>query len=370
MKKIRVKLKSNPYNVYIGSGILPLAGELLRGLIKGKKVMIVSNKKVYGCHGAALKAALSKHFETSVHLMPDGEKHKTLKTTQAIYNACAKNNLDRYSAIVALGGGVTGDVAGFAAATYMRGIPVVQVPTSLIAMADSSMGGKTGVDIPAGKNLIGAFHQPLFVLMDTDTLNTLPEEEYKNGLAEVIKHGIILDRNYFNFIKNNKMKILKKDKNAVLRMVTGSAKIKAAVVAADEKETKGLRAALNYGHTIGHAIEAAAGFKSYKHGQAIVLGMIAAAKIAKNLGICGEKTVNEQIKVFNSFNLIKPLKNLRIDNIIKRLYNDKKAKDGEIRFILTKEIGRVKLIKIVPITVIKSELKNLYIREVLSLYGE
>jgi 3-dehydroquinate synthase len=365
LKKIRVKLSSNAYNIYIGDGILKNTGTLLRKLIEGNRVMIVSNKNVYSRHGKALKTSLSKYFNVSVHLMPDGEKFKTLKTVEGIYNACAAGRLDRYSAIVALGGGVTGDTAGFAAATYMRGIPVVQVPTSLIAMSDAAIGGKTGVDIPAGKNLVGAFHQPLFVLMDINTLLTLPDEEYRNGLSEVIKHGIILDKRYFNFIKDNRVGILKREKNVVFRMVADSAAIKAGVVVSDEKEKNGKRALLNYGHTIGHAIEAEGGFSEYKHGQAIVLGMIAAANIALKTGFCDEKTVNEQIQVFNSFNLIKPLKNLKTANIIKRLYNDKKARNGQIRFVLTKEIGHAKFIKSVPNTIIKSELEKLYIGEAL-----
>lgn len=359
MKTIRLKLKDNSYNIHIGSGILSRAGALLRSLSAGKKVMIVSNKTVYSLHGKKLFKSLSKYFEVSVFLMPDGERYKTIDTVGKIYDAAAKNRLDRKSVIVALGGGVVGDTAGFAAATYMRGIDIVQVPTSLLAMADSSIGGKTAVDLKAGKNLAGAFHQPLFVLMDIDVLKTLPRAELTNGMAEIIKHGIILDLKLFNYIKNNTDKILGKDKKALLTIVEKSARCKIGVVSRDEKEVTGLRAILNYGHTIGHAIEAESGYKGLKHGEAIAIGMAVAARIAKTLGFCGQNTVNLQIKVLNSFNLIKPLKKLKIDNIIKRLYNDKKVKDGKIIFILTKKIGRAKLNETVPITIIKMELKRI-----------
>jgi 3-dehydroquinate synthase len=360
LKIIRVKLKNNPYNVEVGYGLLKSAGSIIKKMVPGKRAMIISNPRVFKLHGAALKRSLAAHFDTSVFLMPDGEKYKNIETLSKIYDACAKNRLNRQSVIVALGGGVVGDTAGFAAATYMRGIAVVQVPTTLLAMADSSIGGKTGIDIKAGKNLAGAFHQPKVVIMDLNTLKTLDPEEYKNGLAEMIKHGIIADEKYFNFIKNNKDRIMKQSGKAVFHLVARSAEIKAKVVGKDEKETKGIRAILNYGHTIGHAIEAEGGYNSYKHGQAIVLGMIAAAAIANAVKLCEKDVVDEQINVFKLFNLIKPLRKLEIGSIIKRLYGDKKAKDGKIIFVLTKKIGHAKLNETIPITIIKAELIKLF----------
>jgi 3-dehydroquinate synthase len=358
LKTIRLKLKNSPYNIYIGSGILANAGKLLKAALAGTKAMIVSNKKVYSLHGRKLFKSLSKYFSVSVFLMQDGEEYKTPDTVKKIYEAAAKNRLDRGSVIVALGGGVVGDTAGFAAATYMRGISVVQVPTSLLAMADSSIGGKTGVDLAAGKNLAGAFHQPLLVIMDIDTLQTLPEAEFTNGMAEIIKYGIIMDPVFFKYLINNRDIIQKKDRNALLAIVEKSAQCKVKIVSQDEKEISGIRAILNYGHTIGHAIEAESGYKGIKHGEAVALGMVTAARIALAMNICSPNTVKGQIKVLNSFNLIKPLKKLKIDNIIKRLYNDKKVKGGKIIFILTKKIGRAKLNKTVPIIIIKEELKR------------
>jgi 3-dehydroquinate synthase len=352
---IKLKLKNNSYGIYVGAGILGRAGALLKPLTRGKSVMIVSNKKVYGLYGAKLKKSLAKHFICHVHLIHDGEKYKTIETAAGILDACAKAGLDRSSTLVALGGGVVGDIAGFAAAVYMRGINIVQVPTTLLSQVDSSIGGKTGVDLKYGKNLAGAFHQPLFVVADVLTLKTQEPEEYKNGLAESIKHGIVMDAPYFKYIKQNREAIMNRKVGAMLRVVTQSVRDKAKIVEKDEKE-KGLRAILNYGHTAGHAIEAAGGYKTLKHGQAIVIGMIIAARLAYKLKICDKNVLNEQIHIFNSFNLIKPLKNLKINNIIKRLYNDKKAINGKIRFVLTKKIGYVRLIESIEIKRIKEEL--------------
>jgi 3-dehydroquinate synthase len=318
--------------------------------------MVVSNKKVFGLHGKKLMDSLKRHFDCSVYLMPDGERFKTMKSAEGILSSCAANGLDRHSAIVAFGGGVVGDVAGFAAAVYMRGIKVVQVPTTLLAQVDSSVGGKTGVDLKEGKNLVGAFHHPVLVVADTQMLQTLDEREFDNGMAEVIKHGVVLDREYFDYIIDNTGKIKARENSVLEHLVLGSVRIKASVVVRDEKETKGRRALLNYGHTAGHAIEAAGGYRLLKHGEAIAAGMAIAANAAKSLGICGDTAVSSQINALKSFNLIKPLKNLEKGLIIKRIFSDKKAKDGKIRFVLTKDIGCAILIESIDITVLKREL--------------
>jgi 3-dehydroquinate synthase len=357
--KVRLKLKSRGYDIFIGPGLLDRAGAMVKKVVAGKSAMIVSNKKVFSLHGGRLKKSLSKYFSTSVCLLPDGEQFKNIDTLKKIYSGAALSRLDRGSCIVALGGGVIGDMAGFAAATYMRGIKVAQVPTTLLAMTDSSIGGKTGVDTPGGKNMVGAFHQPSMVIMDTSTLKTLEESEFKNGLAEVIKHGVIMDPVLFEFIKANRENILSRDPGTIQELVARSAGDKAKIVSRDEKETKGIREILNYGHTIGHAIEAEGSYRAYRHGECVILGMVASARIAYDMGICSKDTLLEQIKVFNSFNLIKPLKNLRTGNILKRLLSDKKVKNGKIRFILTKEIGHVKLIENVPFSIIKKEVIGL-----------
>jgi 3-dehydroquinate synthase len=359
LTKFTLELKNNSYDILTGPGLLEKAGWLIKKIVSGGSVMIVSNKKVFSLHGTALEKSLAGYFRTSVCLIPDGEKFKNLDTMKKIYTCAAEGRLDRGSCIVAFGGGVIGDMAGFAAATYMRGIPVVQVPTTLLAMTDSSVGGKTGVDIAAGKNMVGAFHQPKLVIIDTSMLATLDKREFANGLAEVIKHGITMDRELFDFIKSGREKILSLDPETMQFLVSRSVRDKAEIVSKDEKETLGLRATLNYGHTIGHAIEAEGGYRDYKHGECVIMGMAAAARIAYEMGICGINTLNEQIKVFNDFNLIKPLKNLRIGNIIKRLSSDKKVKNGKIIFILTKKIGHVKLVENVPFSIIRKAINGL-----------
>ncbi|PKL92316.1 MAG: 3-dehydroquinate synthase [Candidatus Goldiibacteriota bacterium HGW-Goldbacteria-1] len=358
MEQVRVKLKNNPYTVYVGADILHKTGEILSGFKKGNRVLVVSNKKVFSLYGKKLMAGLKGRFTAGIHLMKDGEQYKRLDAVASIYDACVKNKLDRHSAIIALGGGVVGDVAGFAAATYMRGIDVVQIPTTLLAQVDSSVGGKTGVDLTSGKNLAGAFHQPLFVIADTDTLNTLTEREFLNGMAEAIKHGIILDSEYFNFMETNRAAILKRDKAAVQKLVTRSVEIKASVVAKDEKEKSGLRAFLNFGHTAGHAIEAALNYKGLKHGEAIAAGAVIAAGLSRRLKLCSQETENRINKVFYEYNLIKPLRNLKNTQIISRLSGDKKAKNGKIIFVLTKEIGCVILKEITDFSAIKKELNR------------
>ncbi|MFP4466534.1 MAG: 3-dehydroquinate synthase [Candidatus Goldiibacteriota bacterium] len=358
MRTVRVRTKQDPYNVYVGWDILKDTGRLLKEKAKGRKIMIVSNKKVFGLHGAVLKRSLEKKFETSLCLLPDGEKYKNMNSLEKVYYACAKNKLDRYSLIIAFGGGVIGDTAGYAAATYMRGIDFVQAPTTLLAQVDSSIGGKTGIDMPFGKNMVGAFYQPVFVIADTKTLKTLEKKEFENGMAEAVKHGIIRDRTYFEFLKKEKEGILEVRKNEIMHLVKRSVEIKASIVSEDEREVSGLRAILNYGHTVGHAIEAAQEYKGLKHGQAVAAGAVIAAGIAEKSGLCSAETRNEQIKVFNSFNLIKPLKKVKISSILKRIYNDKKNKDGKIRFILTKKIGCATLIETVEKDTIKQEIRH------------
>ncbi len=341
----------------MGANALERTGEILSGFKKGGRALIVSNKKVFSLYGKRLLNAL-KGFTPSVYLIKDGEQYKKLSAVEGILEACVKNKLDRHSTIIALGGGVVGDVAGFASAVYMRGIDIVQVPTTLLAQVDSSVGGKTGVDLPSGKNLAGAFHQPLFVIADVSVLSSLSEREFLNGMAEAIKHGIILDPNYLNFMEKNRDGILKRDKDLLLKIVKRSVQIKASVVEKDEKEKSGLRAFLNFGHTVGHAIESAMNYRGIKHGEAIAAGAVIAAGISKQAGLCSEETKNRINKVFSEYKLIKPLRNLKNSQIISRLSADKKAKNGKIIFVLTKEIGCVILKEITDFSVIKKELNR------------
>ena len=357
MKAIRIKLKNNPYTVFCGSGILGETGRLLKGRAKSLKTVIVSNAKVYALYGKTLEKSLSKAgFTYSVFLMGDGEKHKTMQTVEKICGFCAKSGLDRFGTVIALGGGVTGDAAGFAAAVYMRGVPVVQVPTTLLAQVDSSVGGKTGVDLKEGKNLAGVFYQPLMVVADSDVLRSLPEREFLNGLSESIKHGFIMDRKLYEFMNKKREKIFSRDSAVLARLVAMNVADKASVVERDEREITGLRAILNYGHTIGHAVEASLNYSGIKHGEAVAAGMAMAAGLSYRLGVCNKADYEAQIKMLKSFNLIKPLKKLKKSLIFKRMQNDKKMKNGKIRFVLTKKIGCATLIESVEKSAIKREL--------------
>ncbi|HDQ26550.1 MAG TPA: 3-dehydroquinate synthase [bacterium] len=359
MKTIIVRLKEKTYRVFAGAGLLSRAGSMLKKALKGRRVLVVTNRDIYRLHGRKLIKSLSAHFTVFVHFMPDGEEHKNLRAVEGIYRAALKAGIDRSSAIIAFGGGVVGDTAGFAAATYMRGIALVQIPTTLLAQVDSSIGGKTGVDLKEGKNLAGAFYHPEAVIADSLVLETLSEREFKNGLVEAVKYGFIMDRPFFDFIRKNRKKILSRNPGVISKIVAASAADKAAIVEKDEKEKSGVRAILNYGHTIGHALEAESGYRGLKHGEAVALGMAAAAVIAYNTGYCGKRVLIDQINMLNALNLLKPLKKPGISNIIKRLYSDKKTLNGKIRFVLTKRIGCANLVKSVNKNGIKRALEVL-----------
>ncbi len=356
MKMIKADIGKSSYNIYIYSGISAKTGALLKEKVRGKKVLLISNKKIYSLHGAKLKKTLDAYFDCKVLLIPDGEKYKNIKTLQSIYAACAKAGLDRSSAIVGFGGGVIGDLAGFAAATYMRGITLAHVPTTLLAQVDSAIGGKTGFDLPEGKNLVGAFYQPALVVSDTEFLKTLSESEYRNGLAEVVKYGIISDKTFFEYLEKNSKAILKRNQQEIKYLVGKSAEIKVMVVSKDEKETTGGRAILNYGHTLGHAIEAAAKYKGYKHGEAIAIGMLMAAGISKEAGYCNTATVKRQENLLKQYKLIKPLKKLEKKVIVAHLRSDKKARDGKIGFVFMNEIGTAVFEQNADMRVINKEL--------------
>ena len=260
MKKIRVQLGERSYDIVLGNSILDGIGEELKAFHLSPKIAIVSNPTVFSLYGERVSDSIrNAGFDSFTVTIPDGEEHKNLATLQQIYNELLRYRLDRQSAVVALGGGVVGDIAGFAASTYMRGIPYIQVPTTLLAQVDSSVGGKTGVDHELGKNMIGAFWQPKLVWVDGDTLKTLPERQFRAGLAEVIKYGVIYDSELFAFLETNKDRIMNLDEEALIHIIKRSCEIKAGVVSQDEREA-GLRAILNYGHTIGHAIETVTGY--------------------------------------------------------------------------------------------------------------
>ena len=348
IRTIEVALSANPYPVVIGRGALQALGEQIRGrgFKAGTKVLVVTNPVVNDHYGAPALASLeAAGFNASLLVIEAGEDQKNQATVGLIHDAAFARKLERGSLIVALGGGVVGDMAGFAAATWLRGIAVVQVPTTLLAMVDASIGGKTGVNHPGGKNLIGAFHQPRLVLVDPDTLITLPEREYRAGMAEVIKYGVIGDPELFCELEaagERLASMASLSTDLLQSILERSAAAKARVVAADEHEG-GLRAILNYGHTLGHVVEALCGYGTYLHGEAVAIGMVAAGELALELGLWSAADQARQRAVIAAAGLPLRWPDLEPGAVLDCLQGDKKVRDGTVRFVLPTSLGTVEI---------------------------
>jgi 3-dehydroquinate synthase len=347
LQTIEVALSANPYPVVIGEGGLDQLGEMVRerGFKAGTKVLVVSNPLVAENFGAAGLASLqAAGLEATSLVIEAGEDQKTPATVALIHDAAFARRLERGSLIVALGGGVVGDMAGFAAATWLRGIAVVQVPTTLLAMVDAAIGGKTGVNHPGGKNLIGAFHQPRLVLIDPATLATLPEREFRAGMAEVIKYGVIGDAELFAQLEAaGTLSSLAAVGPALLQtLLERSAAAKARVVAADEREG-GLRAILNYGHTLGHVVETLCGYGTWLHGEAVAIGMVAAGEIAVGMGLWSQADQERQRALIQAAGLPVRWPELDPQAVLTCLQGDKKVRDGTVRFVLPTAIGAVEI---------------------------
>ena len=340
MRKIEVELGSNSYEVCVGSGLLAQTGRWLKESGFSGKLVIITDPTVNGLYGEALNQRLNKEgFSVVTLLVPEGEEQKSLETAGRLYHGLTSSSTERTTPVLALGGGVIGDLAGFVAATYLRGVPLVQIPTTLLAQVDSSVGGKVAVDHGQLKKMIGAFYQPRLVIADTDTLRTLPAKELANGLAEVIKSAAIWDEKFFTFIEGNLDKIKSLDEGALEEIVLQSVKIKAEVVGKDEKDL-GLRNVLNYGHTIGHAIESASIFK-VGHGEAISIGMVAAARISNKMGILDKDELARLNSVIEKAGLPTEMPDLKVKEIMQAMKHDKKVLRDEVRFVLLKSIGSV-----------------------------
>jgi 3-dehydroquinate synthase len=347
LRTIEVPLVVNPYPVVIGDGALNRLGECVaaRGFGPGTRVLLVTNPEVEKHYGHRAAASLAgSGFEPRMHVVDAGEEHKTLATVAGIYDAALAHRLERGSLIVALGGGVVGDMAGFAAATWLRGLAVVQVPTTLLAMVDAAIGGKTGVNHPGGKNLIGAFHQPRLVLMDSATLATLPQREFRAGMAEVIKYGVILDATLFERLEAAAAidGLEPIGPGLLQKILERSANAKARIVAADEREG-GLRAILNYGHTLGHVVETLTGYGTYLHGEAVALGMLAAGEIAVEMGLWRAADQVRQREVIGKAGLPMRFPGLEPESVLACLKGDKKVRQGRVRFVLPTAIGAVSI---------------------------
>ncbi len=338
MREVCVNLSGRSYTVAIGAGLLGETGKRLKQNGFSGNAVIITDSTVKELYGASLARQLTgEGFGVSILAVPAGEEQKSLQTTGRLYEQLTDAHTERSTPVLALGGGVIGDMAGFVAATYLRGLPLVQLPTTLLAQVDSSVGGKVAVDHGRLKNMVGTFYQPRLVIADTGTLKTLPEEEFASGLAEVIKSAAIRDESFFGFLENNIERIRTRNEDALEEIVYRSVSIKAEVVAQDELDL-GLRNILNYGHTIGHAVESVSGFR-VKHGQAVAIGMVAAARIAHRMGMLGGDEAKRLKKLIARAGLPAELPDLRPDEIMETMRHDKKVRENRIRFVLLGSIG-------------------------------
>ncbi|MBN1823094.1 MAG: 3-dehydroquinate synthase [Endomicrobiales bacterium] len=355
MRKLTVKLGKRSYPILTGVQLAGLGAEL-RKLKTSKKLLVVTDANVARHYLSGFVSSLKRSgFVVTSAVLSPGEKNKNLDSVKRIYARAVASGLDRRSAIIALGGGVVGDTAGFAAATYMRGIPFIQVPTTLLAMVDSSVGGKTGVDLKEGKNLVGAFHQPKLVWIDTGTLGTLHPREIRNGLAEVIKCGVIADAGFFRYLEKNISRLSPK---VFGRMIFKSCAIKAKVVEKDEFEQKGVREILNFGHTFGHAIETLTGYGRVLHGEAVAAGMLVACALALKLKLAPAKILSRVLDVVIKAGLSVALpKGVTAEKMVKTMMRDKKTRGGLLRLVLPTRIGKVAVKTNIPIKKIYEVLK-------------
>ena len=338
MHTLNVDLGERSYPIHIGRALLGNS-QLITPHIRGQQVLIVSNETVAPLYLKPLKESLSP-FRIEEVILPDGEQYKNLETMNQIYDQLLRNRLDRHVTLIALGGGVVGDMTGFAAATYQRGVHFIQVPTTLLAQVDSSVGGKTGVNHPLGKNMIGAFHQPQCVLADTDTLNTLDDRQLSAGIAEVIKYGLIDDSAFYLWLEENINRLLQREPEALAYAVERSCADKARIVAADERES-GQRALLNLGHTFGHAIETGMGYGEWLHGEAIATGMVLAATLSADLGWIERESIQRIEGLLRKANLpVTPPKEMDADQFLGHMAVDKKVINGQLRLVLMKGIGK------------------------------
>jgi shikimate kinase/3-dehydroquinate synthase len=343
VERFIVKTESKVYPIYIGYDLLGKNNSKINLELKSDKAAIISNPLVGSLYINELeKILLEQGVKPTICIIPDGEKYKTFDTIKKIFDILLKEKMDRSASIIALGGGVVGDLAGFVASTLKRGISLIHVPTSLIAQVDSSIGGKTGFDHPLGKNMIGTFYQPDMILIDTKKLLTLPEKEFRNGLSEVIKYGIANDATLFEILEKRQKEILNRDIELLDEIVTRCVKIKKRIVEKDEKEEKGIREVLNYGHTIGHIIEALSGYSRYSHGEAVAMGMVKEAELAGGKKILGEKDFLRIKKLIGRYELPTSIpKNMKPDKMRKYVAQDKKVRKGKIRLPVPIGIGKI-----------------------------
>lgn len=362
MKTITVKLKKYSYKIIIGRDIMPSLGRYICKLKIGDSAYIITNTAIKRRYASILSRALKgKGFNCRFKLIPDSEKSKSFTVANEVIQDIAHYDKKRSFFIIAFGGGVIGDLAGFVSSIYKRGIPYVQLPTTLLAQVDSSIGGKTALDLNQGKNLVGAFYQPRLVFIDVTLLKTLPLRQLRAGLAEVIKYGLIKDSRLFTYLEQRHKDILRVNPAALEYIVSVCAQIKARIVQTDEREEKGIRTILNFGHTIGHAIEQAAGYTRYNHGEAVALGMLAETFISKRLKLIDNQTASRITHIIKAIGLPVKIKGISPKDVLTAHYHDKKFKGPQNRFVLIEGIGKAKIVKNIPLKIIQEGLKEIFL---------
>lgn len=345
-----VALGERGYTIEIGTGNLNRTASFLLECRRAKHAVIITDEHVEEPHAAEVVASLvEEKFDVDLVVIESGELSKSVETAQELWQKLLDLGVDRHAVVIAVGGGVIGDLAGFVAATYARGIPLLQVPTTLLAQVDSSVGGKVGVNLPGAKNMVGAFWQPLGVLVDTDVLATLPDREYRSGLAEVVKYGVILDAGFFEFLESHVEPLNRRDAATLRRVVARCCQLKAWVVSQDEREETGLRSVLNYGHTFAHALEALSGYRGLLHGEAVAIGMMCAARLAERLGRIEPSLTARQRRLLTALRLPTDVPDeLDAGALVRAMSRDKKAEHGRLRFVLPSRLGHVELVGDVP----------------------
>ncbi len=348
MQRLGIDLGERSYDILIGLGLRKRAGEFLKPVFKPSRVVVITHPSINDLYGEEVaESFIAQGWTTDIIEVPEGEFSKNLSQAEKLYDHLLELNCDRKSVLVALGGGVIGDLVGFVAATYQRGIPFIQVPTTLLSQVDSSVGGKTAVNHPKGKNMIGAFYQPRLVVADLETLRTLPQKEYRAGLAEVVKYGVIADARLFKFLETHYKEILNLDHKPLTHIVETSCTIKAGVVEKDERENH-YRMILNFGHTFGHAIESLTEYARFVHGEAVAMGMARAAQLSHSVGKCSEEVPKRLEALLKNLGLPVDMPGLDSSAVMESLYHDKKTMDHKIRFILVTEIGSIEIVDQMP----------------------
>jgi 3-dehydroquinate synthase len=351
-KQILVRSSEGAYSVVCGAGVLRRAAKEIEALGEFSSVHVVSSPKVWRAVGPALKQGLGPQAVAKLHLFDDAESAKNLRSVESLARALTRAGADRKSLLVAAGGGVVGDVAGFVAATYLRGIALVQIPTTVLAQVDSSIGGKTGVNLAEGKNLVGAFYPPRLVLTDPEALKTLPAREFQGGLAEVIKHAIIADARMFTELEKNLQEVKRPGGSALAELISRNVQIKASVVSRDERES-GLREILNFGHTFAHALESITRYRRYQHGEAVAWGMMAAALLGHEVGITRGEDVSRIVALIRRLGPLPPWPRVPARSFIEAMRSDKKSRGGRLRFVLAPRIGKARTYESVPLDALK-----------------